>query len=119
MGKAIITVAALSALLAGCATTAANNPPPLTEVRVPVLYCPAPPAVARPELLVPSLTPEDIKDPGKVVQYYATDLIQVQGYAEILEQIIEAYRTTYEDMGDLAKRLEEIKAKSKVPAPVK
>jgi hypothetical protein len=114
MGKKIIIVA-LSTLFVGCATVQPNNPPPLTEIRVPVLYCPAPPATARPELMVPTLTPEDIKDPGKVVQYYATDLIQVQGYAEILEQIVEAYRTSNQDMGDLAKRLEEIKAKARIP----
>lgn len=104
--RTIITTIALL-VLAGCATT---NVPPPKEILTPVLSCPAPPVVERPKLLAAELEQTDINDPGKVVQIYAATILQLQGYAEQLEAIVETYKKAAQEVGDVGKRLEKLRA---------
>lgn len=87
--KKLIILATLLAL-AGCCTT-----PTITTktvpVAVPLIYSPAPPVVARPELPHLTIKPQDEKNDGKVVQAYAASVEALIGYSEQLEKIVAQY----------------------------
>ena len=106
--KITIALAAVF-LLAGCgATTQTVKEVEIQEVKVPFLYCPAPPRVSRPILVIDTLTPADRADPGKVAQAYKASFIQLRGYAVNLEQILAQYNETSSAYEDLRKQMKEL-----------
>jgi len=62
-------------------------------VEVPIATpCPAPPAVKRPDLpLLAELKPNS--PPNEVIKAYAVSLEELAGYATLLENYLNAYRT--------------------------
>jgi len=90
----LIGIAILLSILVGCGTTT-----PIVEVqtvKVPIYMCPTNHSeINRPErpvLMIEFLTPEDMKDPGKVVKAYKAAIKQLQGYAVSLEIGFDSYR---------------------------
>ena len=78
----------------------------IDQVQVPVLVCPKPPEIKRPELEIYKLTDEDMNDPGKVAQAVKITLVQLQSYGILLETVLETYKNTSEAYDDLRQELE-------------
>ena len=78
----------------------------IEQVQVPVLVCPAPPIVKRPDLEIYKLTEQDLNDPGKVAQAVKITLVQLQSYSILLETIIRTYKNTSEAYDELRQELE-------------
>lgn len=71
-----------------------NTKPPvieIQEVKVPILYCPPPPAVERPELPIHQMTDQQKRNAGEVVKHYKATVKELQGYALQLERVLEQY----------------------------
>lgn len=60
------------------------------EVKVPALYCPAPPEVQKPQLAVQTIGPDD--DIGTVAVKYAATVRALSDYAKQLERVVDLYR---------------------------
>ena len=60
------------------------------EVKVPSLYCPAPPEVPKPTLAVQTIGRDD--DIGTVSVKYAATVRALRDYAKQLEQVVDLYR---------------------------
>ncbi len=91
MKKILLIIAALG--ITSCATTHDVKLITKTEpVAVPLIYSPAPPVIARPDLPYLLLTPTDEKVDGKVVQAYAASVEALIGYSEQLESIVAQYK---------------------------
>jgi hypothetical protein len=88
--------------LGGCSTGQTK----IDEVQVPILVCPMPPKVSRPELEIYKLSEKDLNDPGKVAQAIKVTLVQLQSYSIILETIIETYKNTSEGYDALRQELD-------------
>lgn len=86
--------------------TACAGQTKIEQVQVPVLVCPKPPEVARPDLEIYKLTKEDMNDPGKVAQAVKITLVQLQSYGILLETVIETYKNTSAAYDDLRQELE-------------
>ena len=106
--KTIAAVAVVVLLLTGCVKQDVVKEVEIQEVKVPFLYCPAPPRVSRPVLIINTLSPADLTDPGKVAQAYKASFIQIRGYAENLEQILQQYNETSEAYEDLRNQMKEL-----------
>lgn len=81
-------------------------PTKVEQVQVPVLICPKPPDIEKPDLEIYKLTEEDRKDPGKVAQAIKITLIQLQSYGVLLETIVKTYKNTSEEYDKLRQELE-------------
>lgn len=88
MGRVIIMLCIVMALTTGCAWRVRTE---VQEVYVPIVHCPAPPVIERPELPIHNMTPEQQKHPGEVVKHYKATVKDLQGYAQQLERILEEY----------------------------
>jgi len=87
----------------GCAETIRVK----TEVQesmVPVLYCPAPPKIERPELPIQQMTQEQIEKDGEVVKHYKATVKTLLGYGKELEAALIKYE-------EINKKYEEEKKK--------
>jgi len=95
----IISIAAVL-LLMGCAgneTIDINTD--VKELKVDVLYCPAPHEVARPELPIHQMTPEQKKNDGEVAKHYKATIKTLMGYSKELEKVVDKQKeinTEYE-----------------------
>lgn len=76
-----ITALAVSLMITGCATT---TPTIITA------ECPSPPQIERPKMQVLELN--ETSTPGDVIMSHRVDIKALQGYAEQLEELLEAYR---------------------------
>lgn len=98
-----ITIAGLCSLtLFGCAcmddTIRINTD--VIEQKVDILYCPAPPEIPRPVLPIHTMTAEEEKSDGAVVQYYKATVNALIGYSKLLEKVIDNQKeinTAYEE----------------------
>lgn len=98
-----ITIAGLCSLtLVGCAcmddTIRINTD--VIEQKVDILYCPAPPEIPRPVLPIHTMTAEEEKSDGAVVQYYKATVNALIGYSKLLEKVIDNQKeinTAYEE----------------------
>lgn len=77
-------------ILAGCATPLVPETK-VVQVDKPIPFCPAPPTVTQCTNYVDALTPDDIKDPGKVAQAYKLDMACYRANDRVLRQILERY----------------------------
>ena len=84
----------VTVLLVSCAGLQDVVKKEIVTVNKPVPYCPAPPVVPTYDFLVDTLTPGDVKDPGKVAQYYKYDMEQLRRTNQLMRLILEQYRTT-------------------------
>jgi len=82
-------------LLTGCAFDSAYVKPEtkieVVTVEKPLLYCPAPPVIPYPALMIRGLVPGDEVDPGRVVQFYKATVKQMEGEIRTRDLIINAY----------------------------
>lgn len=92
--------------IAGCATTKdvklTTNTIPQA---VPLIYSPAPLAIPRPDLPHLSISEEDQKSDGKVVQAYAASVAALLGYAKELETELANYKDINEAYTALRNKL--------------
>ncbi len=94
MRAALLLVAIL--ILPGCSLFGekiriVNEP---IEVKVPLLYCPAPPEFNRPDLQINQLTDAQKLSDGELVKAYAASMLQLLGYTKELENIVQSYDET-------------------------
>ena len=100
--KLLIAICAC-VLLSGCSTLRFKGS--VQEVKVPLLYCPAPPDYLRPDLEIHNLTNEELNSPGKVVQAYSASMIQLLAYTQELEKSLQFYQDANTSFQDLETRL--------------
>lgn len=104
MKKLFVLIAVLA--LVGCATT---DKVVLTTktvpVAVPLIYSPAPVAIARPALPHLTISPTDEKVDGKVVQAYAASVEALIGYAKELEKELDNYKQINDAYAQLRAKL--------------
>jgi len=81
-------------LMSGCSWLPTNTE--YVKVSYPIMICPAPPEVKKPDLYINKLTQADSKDYGKVAQYYDITLQQLTSYIDQLEMVIDQYNKTSE-----------------------
>lgn len=104
MGYKIIPLLLVLLFTTGCSKFFVKD----TQVQyVPILYCPDPPTVTRPELPIHNMTPEQAKNPGEVVKHYKATVRSLMGYSEDLEFIIRYYNEADKEYEDLRLELEE------------
>ena len=101
MAKIILALSAL--LLYGCAGQTIKTE--AQETYVPILFCPAPPVIGRPELPIHQMSPTQINSSGEIVKHYKASVIVLQGYAVELEKALKQYENTNEAYDDLRKEL--------------
>lgn len=99
----LITVLTLSGC--GVLKTKPNITTDVKPIAVPIVYSPAPPVVARPELPHQTITPEKLKIDGEVVKSYAASIQALLGYSEQLEAIIAQYGTIHDAYAEKAAQL--------------
>lgn len=110
MVKILVTFAAVLAL-AGCASNPNKITSDVKPIAVPIIYSPAPPTVARPEL--PHSTVSAADSDGMVVKKYAASIEALIGYSEQLEAIIKQYQDIHNSYSQLASHVaEDWKAKT-------
>lgn len=85
----LIVIGGIALLLTGCAF---DQQVVYKNVEVPVLYCPMPPDIVRPELPIGDLKPEDEKDPGLVGQKYKATVKMLEDHIKQLEEILQKYK---------------------------
>lgn len=94
-------------LLAGCPGTT-QYVVKTVEVDKPILVCPAPPKLEDYEFQVNKLTPEDIKDPGKVAQRYKADMYYLRRMEGVYKDIIDRYNKAREDARKAREQVDKI-----------
>lgn len=104
MDKIIVLIFLL--FLVGCGTN------PIVETKVqyvnkPILYCPEPPNIEHPTLLIDKLTEHDKNNHGVVAQAYKATIKQLLNYITELELIIAQYDKTSKDYKELKEKLDE------------
>ena len=104
MGYKIIPLLLVLLFSTGCSKMFVKD----TQVQyVPVLYCPDPPTVVRPDLPIHNMTPEQMQSAGEVVKHYKATVRSLMGYSEDLELIIRYYNEADKEYEDLRLELEE------------
>lgn len=104
-----IILVACSLLLSSCSLFT----PKIEYVKVayPILECPAPPVLNRPQLYINMLADGD--NIGKVAQYYNITLEQLVTYINTLELVIDRYSKTSESYIRLKSEMESMKINGK------
>lgn len=104
MGYKIIPLLIVLLFTTGCGKMFVRD----TQVQyVPILYCPDPPTVVRPELPIHNMSPEQKRVPGEVAKHYKATVRSLLGYSEDLESIIRYYNEADKEYEDLRLELEE------------
>ena len=93
-------------LLAGCGTAPIKVNTEVKETLVPVLYCPAPPVVERPDLPIHQMTDEQLKEDGAIAKHYKATVKSLLGYSEELEKALKKYNEINEAYDEERKKLE-------------
>jgi len=92
-------------LLSGCSFF--KTKVKIQEVYVPLLYCPAPTKIERPDLQIHNLTPEQLKSDGEVAKAYKATVRALEGYADVLEQELTHYDDTSKKYAELRQRVKD------------
>lgn len=77
--------------LTGCAGNPFVPEAKIVKVDKPIPFCPVPPIVPHCTNYVDTLTPEDVKDPGKVAQAYKLDMTCYRANDKTFRQILSGY----------------------------
>jgi hypothetical protein len=80
-----------SLMLTGCGVFKTRIVTDTKEVLIPVVSCPKPPDVERPELPIHTITPELKASDGEVVKHYKATVLSLMDYSEDLEKIVDHY----------------------------
>lgn len=89
----------LSFVLIGCGPDRVKTD--TIEMKVPVLYCPAPPVIPRPVLPIHTMTEEELNSGGEVVKHWKASTISLLEYSKQLEIGLGKYfdiNMSYEDL---------------------
>lgn len=103
----IFAIIGLALALTACGPGTVKLRTEVQQVYVPLLYCPAPPAIERPALAIHNLTDDDADDPGKVVMHYKATVKQLEGYVTELEAIVKQYDKVNDEYEELRNRFED------------
>ena len=79
----------------------------IKEDEVPILYCPAPTEIKRPELPIHEMTDEQKASPGEVAKYYKATVKILIGYVKELESQLNQYKEISQSYKELRKQLEQ------------
>ena len=93
--------------IVGCAT----NEPIATktiEVKVPILYCPAPPIIERPTLSIHKMTEEQKLIDGEVAKHWKATAIELMGYSKELEIGLGTYLNINMSYDELKREMESV-----------
>ncbi len=99
----IIVIPILCSLTTGCSWFCKDTIDINTDVKeqfVEVMYCPAPADVARPDLPLQSMTPEQEASDGEVAKHWKATLKALLGYTKELETVVDNQKEinkAYED----------------------
>lgn len=102
----LIAIAVVILLLSSCATKGIRIKTETQVVYAPILYCPAPPQIDRPQLPIHHMTPEQLLNSGEVVKHYKASLQTLLGYTKELERTLETYDETNKAYDELRKKFE-------------
>lgn len=106
----IIIILVIPFLFTGCASPEPRIKTETQEVKVPLLYCPAPPEYHRPALPIDSINKDDYKSKqayqNAVVKAYRASIEVLIGYAKKLEKGLNQYKENNQSYDDLKKKLE-------------
>ena len=102
----LITILLASVLLVGCGPDRVKTE--TIEVKVPILYCPAPPVIERPNLSIHTMTAEQLKNDGEVAKHWKATAIDLMGYAKELEIGLGTYLDINMSYGELKLKMESI-----------
>jgi len=104
----------LIAVLTGCA----SNPVPVVtdtiEVHVPLLYCPAPPIISRPDLPIHNMTPAQQADDGEVAKHWKATIRVLIDHSKNQEAALDEYNNinmSYEELRKQMQKIDDSKAK--------
>lgn len=95
----LLWIPLLLILLSGCDTFRIKTE--TQEVKVPVLYCPAPPAIVRPDLPIQLMTEEQKNSAGELVKHWKATTVTLLGYSMELEKALDQYNSiniSYDEM---------------------
>lgn len=105
--KNILIVITTALALSACGTTrpAADK---IVYVDRAVPYCTAPPNVQKFESMVDSLTPSDVKVPGKVAKDYVYDMTVLRAQVKIYRMILDQYTKQTQDFSAVQAEIDKI-----------
>lgn len=86
-------ILALASLLMVTACAMPIVQPQIVTVDKPVISCPIPPTIPPISLYTKKLKASDVKNPGKVVQYYKADIVQLYEQNQQLRTILNQYKS--------------------------
>lgn len=104
----LLWIPILAIVLSGCETFKVKTE--TQEVKVPVLYCPAPPTIVRPTLPIQLITEEQKKSPGELVKHWKASTIRLMDYSMELEKALNQYNSiniSYEEMKEIILGIEQ------------
>lgn len=84
-----LTLCVLLVFLSGCAMNKIISP---KEIKVPIMYCPAPQEYTRPSLPLLNMSQSQQETPGELAKYYKATVLELQGYVSELEAQLDNYK---------------------------
>ena len=88
----ILLIAVL--FLLGCTNQPVRIKTEIQEVKVPILYCPAPPNIEKPLLPIHQMTTQQKNNQAEVAKHYAATIKVLFGYIKQLELALQLYDET-------------------------
>lgn len=98
----VILIALLIIILVGCGSNPVKTETEVQRVEVPILYCPAPEDVQRPQLAIETITEDDTD--GEIAKKYKATIKQLQSYSKQLEAQLDEYNNTNQSYEQLRER---------------
>ena len=99
-------------MLGGCSMDPVKVTTSTIEVKVPLLYCPAPPVIIRPVLPIHTMTPEQRSDDGEVAKHYKATIRTLIDHTKNHETALKEYENINISYDDLSKQVQKLDEKS-------
>lgn len=87
-------------LLVGCTNQPIRVKTETQQVKVPILYCPAPPIIEKPLLPIHQMNEQQKNNQGEVAKHYAATIKMLFGYIKQLELALQLYDQANKDYDD-------------------
>ena len=78
------------------------------EIKVPILYCPAPPTIERPVLPIHTMTAEQKMNDGEIAKHWKATAITLMGYSKELEIGLGTYFDINMSYDELKREMESV-----------
>lgn len=104
-----ITICGVCITLVGCSWFGGGTIDINTGVKeqyVEVLYCPAPPEIARPDLPIHQMTPVQLLNDGEVAKHTKATIKVLLGYSKELEKVVDNQKQINTEYEKIKKELE-------------